>query len=163
MRAYEVVDVVKNYEVYSSLLIGHSAKGAVRIFTVPQGQPIQRLGDASPRLFPTHTPFTTNLWKAGQLGSGLGDFTLHKIRLDFVSARLMDVQTFLNNASYLLRVSAKIQAEGAVRDLPRVFAPIEIHHHDTLDLAIDIEHEIDVMETFLLRVIMVGDLVRDIR
>jgi hypothetical protein len=76
--------IQRNFDVYSSVLIGPGAAGLVKLFISPQGQTIPRMGTVESRRFSAHTPFTTNIWRAGQLGTSIGIMTVRSLRLDFI-------------------------------------------------------------------------------
>jgi hypothetical protein len=155
-----------NFDVYSSVLIGPNAYGTVRLFITPQGQAIPRLGEIASRRFSAHTPFTTNIMKAGELGVSIGYMAVRTLRVDFVGALFDDLGEFFESATYVFRVSGNREAEGPVRDLPKLFPPddpILIAPHDVVEAQIEIPAPIATKSGFLLRMVMTGDLSNDVR
>lgn len=70
--------------IYSSILLQNGGAGQQKLFTIPQGQSIPTLKGAgiSATTQPhqaTYTETTTNLTKAGELGSGIGDAAIRGI------------------------------------------------------------------------------------
>lgn len=67
----------RDENIYSSILLQDSGAGIQKLFTVPQGQTIPSLQGAAAATTNAHqktyTEATTNITKAGELGSGIGD------------------------------------------------------------------------------------------
>lgn len=76
--------------VYSAIVLQHSGSGVQKLFTVPQGQTIPALGGSSTATANAHqktyTEATTNITKAGELGSGIGDAAARAIGITFEPA-----------------------------------------------------------------------------
>lgn len=68
---------IRDENVYSALVVQHSGTGTQRVFTVPQGQTIPKMNGSSTASTQAHhgtySELTTNLTKAGEFGSSLGD------------------------------------------------------------------------------------------
>lgn len=76
---------MRDDSIYSALVIGKGASGQQKLFTVPQGQAIPQMGDFAKATLPAHhkiyTEVTTNLTKAGELGSSIGDASIRSIAI----------------------------------------------------------------------------------
>jgi hypothetical protein len=76
---------IHDEHVYSAIVLAHGGSGQQKIFTNPQGQTIPALKGSSITVAQAHqltyTEVTTNLNKAGELGSALGDAAIKSIGL----------------------------------------------------------------------------------
>jgi hypothetical protein len=77
---------IRNENIYSALVVAHGGAGRAKLFTVPQGGVIPELrGAAIAATANAHqtayTELTTNLEKAGELGSAIGDAAMMAIGL----------------------------------------------------------------------------------
>ena len=81
---------VRDDHVYSAIVLAHGGTGLQKIFTNPQGQSIPTLKGSSITPTATHqltyTEVTTNLTKAGELGSSIGDASIRAIGLSLEQA-----------------------------------------------------------------------------
>jgi hypothetical protein len=77
----------RDENIYSSIVVGNGGAGTQKLFTVPEGQAIPRLVGAG--IAPTaqhllnHTKLTTNLGKAGEVGSAIGELSIRSIGIGF--------------------------------------------------------------------------------
>jgi hypothetical protein len=77
----------RDENIYSAIVVGHGGAGTQKLFTVPEGQAIPRLVGAG--IAPTaqhllnHTKLTTNLGKAGEVGSAIGELSIRSIGMGF--------------------------------------------------------------------------------
>jgi len=77
----------RDENIYSSIVVGSGGAGTQKLFTVPEGQAIPRLVGAG--IAPTaqhllnHTKLTTNLGKAGEVGSAIGELSIRSIGIGF--------------------------------------------------------------------------------
>lgn len=80
----------RDENIYSAIVVGHGGAGTQKLFTVPEGQAIPRLVGAG--IVPTaqhmlnHTKLTTNLGKAGEVGSAIGELSIRSIGVGFEQA-----------------------------------------------------------------------------
>lgn len=76
--------------VYSAIVVQHSATGQQKVFTIPQGQTIPKMNGtvtASTQNYQqTYSETTTNLTKAGELGSSIGDASIRGIGINIEQA-----------------------------------------------------------------------------
>jgi len=125
----------RDENIYSAIVIGHGGAGQQKAFTVPQGQAIPRLIGAgfvptSPHLL-THTELTTNLTKAGESGSAIGDFSVRGIGItletgaydangalrDFGMGQV-EINDTLSKTFFQFKIAGKKQIEGATWMFP---------------------------------------------
>lgn len=125
----------RDENIYSSLVIGYGGSGQQKVFTVPQGQQIPRLvgsgiaPTAAHQL--THSELTTNLSKAGEAGSAIGDFAVRGIGITFENAWYdsagvlntygmgqQEVNDTLSKTFFQLKIAGKKQIEGATFMFP---------------------------------------------
>lgn len=121
---------LRDEQVYSACVmsVGAAATGTKKVFTVPQGQAIPYFGSTAPTLahHQTYTQLTTNLTKAGEFGSGLGDASVRAIGITVeqggwvdttgvasaAGAGMGELANFLSTSTFLLRIGGKKQIEG---------------------------------------------------
>lgn len=127
----------RDENIYSALVLANGAAGQAKLFTVPQGQNIPELKGAG--ITATTQPHqqvfssaTTNLTKAGELGSGIGDAAIRGIGLSLETAAVtpatgvargfgatqFEVADILSKCSFSLRVANKPQITGNVSFFP---------------------------------------------
>jgi hypothetical protein len=131
----------RDENIYSALVIAHGGAGQQKVFTVPQGQSIPRLTGAG--IAPTaahqltYTEVTTNLTKAGEAGSAIGDFAVRALGITFeagwfspaaaaVNGGLngnygmgnQEVFETLSKTFFQLKIAGKKQIEGATFMFP---------------------------------------------
>lgn len=124
---------VRDEQIYSAFVLGDSAVGQAKVFTVPQGQTIPKLGNGTAAAHQgTYTSLHTNLSKAGEFGSALGDASVRGIGITLEHAGYVnstgvptaygalggDVYEVLSKLSFALRVGGKKQIEGPVWSFP---------------------------------------------
>lgn len=78
---------VRDDNVYSSGVVAHGAAGQLSLFTVPKGQTIPEIKGSGISATTndhqtTYTDLTTNLNKAGEMGSGIGDLSVRAIAVN---------------------------------------------------------------------------------
>jgi hypothetical protein len=79
---------LRDENIYSAMLLGASATGQAKIFTNPQGQSIPKLGTyTAVNHQVTYSEVTTNLTKAGELGSSIGDVSVRAVSINLEPAR----------------------------------------------------------------------------
>jgi hypothetical protein len=117
---------MRDENIYSALRVGHGASGQQKVFTVPQGQTIPSLGGGTVAAHQsTYTELTTNLTKAGELGSAIGDASIRSIgitiengwydgsgALNTYGAGQIEVTEILNKTFFQLKIAGKKQIEG---------------------------------------------------
>jgi len=129
---------MRDENVFSAIVLGHGGAGQQKVFTVPQGQAIPRLVGAG--IVPTaahqltYCELTTNLTKAGELGSSLGDAAIRGIgitieqgayassnvvRAEF-GATQFEISDILSKTFFQLKIAGKKQIEGATFMFPGV-------------------------------------------
>lgn len=132
---------MRDENVFSALVLQHGGAGQTRCFTVPFGQSIPTLAGSSINApaqshQKTYTELTTNLAKAGELGSSLGDAAIRAIGITieqagfqpFVAggwaasntlgirifgATQFEVADILSKTFFQLKIAGKKQIEGA--------------------------------------------------
>lgn len=76
--------------VYSAIVVQSTGTGVQKVFTVPQGQAIPKVNGSSTASTQAHqqtySETTTNLTKAGELGSSIGDASIRGIGITFEQA-----------------------------------------------------------------------------
>jgi len=126
---------MRDENIYSSIVAGFGGAGTQKLFTVPQGQAIPRLVGAS--ITPmaahllTHDVHSTNLTKAGEAGSSLGDFSIRALGLSFENGWYdgsgalnsygmgqQEVNDTLSKCFFRLIIAGKKQIEGSVDMFP---------------------------------------------
>lgn len=163
MKPSEAIGEVRGMDVFSSVVLGPGASGRSGLFVAALGQAIPRLGAVPDDLFATHTPLTTNIWEASQLGY-IGDAAVRGLRLDFICAALEDIQRVIEKGSYSLRVAGREQAAGGLRDLPKRYGiPIMIARNDTLRMTIEFTAPLQIEKPLLLRAVLSGVARSDVR
>jgi len=124
---------MRDENVYSAVVVAHGGAGQIKVFTVPQGQAIPRLGTtgavaAHQSIF---TELTTNLTKAGELGSSIGDASIRAIGITFENAAYdasgvprtfgatqFEVNDLLSKTFFQLKIAGKLQIQGATHMFP---------------------------------------------
>lgn len=127
---------VRDENVYSAVVLTHGAAGNVKCFTIPQGQTIPQLkGSAITATTNAHqttySEATTNLNKAGEFGSGLGDASVRAIgvsieqayydgsgALNTYGAGQQEKAEILAKCSFVLKVGGKDQIRGPMFMFP---------------------------------------------
>lgn len=126
---------MRDENIYSSMVVGYGGAGQQKAFTVPQGQAIPRLVGSG--IAPTaahmltHSELTTNLTKAGEAGSALGDFSVRGIGINFENAWYdsagalntygmgqQEVNETLSKTFFQFKIAGKKQVEGATFMFP---------------------------------------------
>src|SRR5258706_10457620 len=83
---------MRDENIYSAVILAHGGAGQQRIFTIPMGQTIPTLVGSSITVAQNHQKTyaepTTNLTKAGELGSAIGDASIRSIGLTLEAAPL---------------------------------------------------------------------------
>lgn len=123
--------------IYSALLLQNGGSGQQKLFTNPQGQSIPALkgalvaASANPWQT-TYTETTTNLSKAGELGSGIGDAAIRGIGISLETAAItpatgvarawgatqFEVSDVLSKCFFQLRIANKTQITGPIFTFP---------------------------------------------
>lgn len=121
---------VRDENVYSALVVQHSGTGQQVVFTVPKGQSIPKMNGTVTASTNAHqanySDLTTNLTKAGEFGSGLGDGSIRAIAITFEQAAYtastgaarafgmtpFEVADVLAKTSFELKVGGKRQIIG---------------------------------------------------
>lgn len=127
----------RDEHIYSAIALQHGAAGVQKLFTIPQGQSIPTLrGSAITATANAHqttyTESTTNLTKAGELGSGIGDAAIRAIGCTLETAAVtastgaargfgatqFEVADVLAKCFFTLRVANKPQITGPIWAYP---------------------------------------------
>ncbi len=126
---------VRRENVWGSVVLAHGGATTAKMFTVPQGQTIPSIKGSSITVAQahqlTHSEVTTNLTKAGAIGSAIGDLAVKSLSLVLEHApvseagaastwgagqlELADVQS---KCSFQFKVGGKKQAEGTLWMFP---------------------------------------------
>jgi hypothetical protein len=131
---------LRDENIYSAVVVQHTGQGTAKMFTVPQGQTIPKLNGTSTSSTAAHhgtySALTTNLEKAGELGSTIGDagvramgFTIEEAAYTLTTAALrsfgagqFEVADILAKCYAELKVSNKRQIIGPVWAFPNTGA-----------------------------------------
>jgi len=121
---------IRDENVYSALVVQHTGTGQQKVFTVPQGQAIPKLnGTSTASTNPHHVTYsdlTTNLTKAGEFGSSLGDGSIRGLGITIEQAAYtlttgaprnfgatqFEVSDLLAKTSFELKIGGKRQIIG---------------------------------------------------
>lgn len=107
---------VRDDNVYSAGVVAHGATGQMSLFTVPKGQTIPELKGSAITATTndhqtTYTDLTTNLNKAGEVGSGIGDLSVRAIAVDVEPKYFTDAGAANSSYGAGPRELAEIQAK----------------------------------------------------
>jgi hypothetical protein len=125
----------RDENIYSSLVVANGAAGTAKMFTVPEGQQIPVLGVVAAGTLPVHqrnmTKLNTNLGKAGEVGSAIGEISIRSIGIGFEQAYYDDVgalntygmgqqetMEMLSKTFLIFRISGTKQIEGPTSFFP---------------------------------------------
>jgi len=127
----------RDEHVYSAIVVAHGGAGIQKVFTIPQGQAIPELkGSAITATANAHqltfTEATTNMNKAGELGSAIGDAAIRAIGVTCEGAAVtlttgaprtfgmtqFEVQDVLSKSFFILRIANKPQIIGPIFTFP---------------------------------------------
>lgn len=128
---------MRDENIYSALLVAHGGSGVQKVFTVPQGQQIPALGsgtNVTTRIAhqANYTELTTNLSKAGELGSSIGDAALRAIGITVEAAAFtaasgatrnfgatpFELSDLLSKTFFQLKIAGKLQISGPLHAYP---------------------------------------------
>lgn len=104
----------RDENIYSAIVVGHGGAGTQKLFTVPEGQAIPRLVGAG--IAPTaqhllnHTKLTTNLGKAGEVGSAIGELSIRSIGMGFETG-YVDGSGVLNTYGFGQQETSEVMAK----------------------------------------------------
>jgi len=104
----------RDENIYSAIVVGNGGAGTQKLFTVPEGQAIPRLVGAG--IAPTaqhllnHTKLTTNLGKAGEVGSAIGELSIRSIGIGFETG-YYDANGVLNSYGFGQQESSEVMAK----------------------------------------------------
>lgn len=158
-------EVVERY-VYSTCQLGPGAQGSVRLFVVPLGELLPRLGAA---ISHASDEAHTNVLRAGQLGGEFGDAAFRSIRVvgEDLAAGV--------EGRLKLRIGGRLEFESPLAPLlnrerhPFLNgkASLRCHRTDTLEVDIIFDKALDSWQvptgTAFLRVELAGFFARDVR
>lgn len=125
----------RDENIYSCLVVGHGGAGTQKIFTVPEGQSIPRLVGAgiapTAQHLLTMTKLNTNLGKAGEVGSAIGEISIRSIGIGFEQAYYdangalnsygmgqQETMEMLSKTFMIFRISGTKQIEGPTNFFP---------------------------------------------
>lgn len=125
----------RDENIYSSLVLGTGASGTNKMFTVPEGQQIPRLMGAGIAPTAQHqltmTKLNTNLGKAGEVGSAIGELSIRSIGIGFETAYYatggalntygmgqQEVSETMAKTYLIFRISGTKQIEGPTQFFP---------------------------------------------
>ncbi len=127
---------LRDDNVYSAIVAAYGGAGVAKAFTVPQGQSIPQLKGSAITVTAAHqlihTELSTNLTKAGEAGSSIGDFSVRRIGIDFEQAYYtpaggtagvmnaygagqQEMMELLSKTWFQLKIAGTKQNEGATR------------------------------------------------
>lgn len=125
----------RDENIYSCLVAGFGGSGTQKMFTVPEGQSIPRLVGAG--IVPTAqhqltmTKLNTNLGKAGEVGSAIGEISIRSIGIGFEQAYYdangvlntygmgqQETMEMLAKTFLIFRISGTKQIEGPTSFFP---------------------------------------------
>lgn len=125
----------RDENIYSSLVLGSGASGTNKMFTVPEGQQIPRLMGSGIAPTAQHqltmTKLNTNLGKAGEVGSAIGELSIRSIGIGFETAYYavggalntygmgqQEVSETMAKTFLIFRISGTKQIEGPTQFFP---------------------------------------------
>lgn len=125
----------RDENIYSCLVAGYGGSGTQKMFTVPEGQTIPRLVGAgiapTAQHLLTMTKLNTNLGKAGEVGSAIGEISIRSIGIGFEQAYYnangglntygfgqQEVMETLSKTFLIFRISGTKQIEGPTSFFP---------------------------------------------
>lgn len=125
----------RDENIYSCLVAGFGGSGTQKMFTVPEGQSIPRLVGAGIAPTAQHqltmTKLNTNLGKAGEVGSAIGEISIRSIGIGFEQAYYdangalntygmgqQEVMEMLAKTFLIFRISGTKQIEGPTSFFP---------------------------------------------
>lgn len=148
--------------VWSSVLLGPGALGEASLFTYPCGQAIPRLGGVPTDLMPAATRLHTNLNKAGEMGSGIGDMLVDCIEFEMIDGSLRDLQQIVSNVRFTLYVGRREVNSSFLGAFPqRQDPPLSIGRCDTVSGKINVERELSLTRPVLLKMILASRIAYD--
>ncbi len=125
----------RDENIYSAIVVGYGGAGTQKLFTVPEGQAIPRLVGSG--IAPTaqhllnHTKLTTNLGKAGEVGSAIGELSIRSIGVGFETGYYdssgvlntygfgqQEVSEVMAKTFIIFRISGTKQIEGPTAFFP---------------------------------------------
>lgn len=127
---------IRNENIYSAVVLAHGGSGRAKLFTVPQGGAIPELRGGVTATANAHQTFytelTTNLEKAGELGSAIGDAALMSMGITIEAAAYtaatgaqrafgagqFEVSDILSKCVAEMKVGGKRQIIGPVWSFP---------------------------------------------
>lgn len=128
---------IRDENIYSALVVAHGGSGVQKVFTVPQGQQIPALGSGTNVVTrlphqSAYTELTTNLTKAGELGSSIGDASIRAIGITVEAAAYtaasgatrnfgatpFELSDLLSKTFFQLKIAGKLQVSGALHMFP---------------------------------------------
>lgn len=143
--------------VWSSVLLGPGAIGTASLFTIPIGFAVPRLGGVPTDLMPCATRLHTNLNKAGEMGSGIGDLLIQSTEYQVIGGNLDDLSKIGNFVRFTLRIGACEKFSLFLNQIPRREIPIiDIRRYDTIEGAVNVERELSLSQPVLLKIILNG-------
>ncbi len=132
---------IRDENVYSALVVQHSGTGQQSVFTVPKGQAIPKMNGTVTASTNAHqgnySDLTTNLTKAGEFGSSLGDGSARALGITIEQAAYtpttgamrtfgagpFEVADILAKTSFELKVGGKRQIIGPTFAFPMTGGP----------------------------------------
>lgn len=122
---------------YSSIVLADGGSGSMKLFTVPQGQPIPQLKGAATLATVNpwqmiHSKLTTIIEKAGELGKGIGDAAVRGIACHLEQAKIPSTGVLPSGTTLgwgatdfeVIDVLSKCSLELRVSKKPMFTAPI---------------------------------------
>lgn len=124
---------VRDDNVYSAGVVAYGATGQLSLFTVPKGQNIPEIKGSAITATTndyqqTYTDLTTNLNKAGEMGSGIGDLSVRAIAINVEQARFtnagamgaagagpQELGEILAKMSFVFKIGQKEMTKGPVQ------------------------------------------------
>lgn len=125
----------RDENIYSCMVVGYNGGGTQKMFTVPEGQSIPRLVGSGIAPTAQHqlimTKLNTNLGKAGEVGSAIGEISIRSIGIGFEQAYYdsngllntygmgqQEVMEMLSKTFLIFRISGTKQIEGPTSFFP---------------------------------------------
>jgi hypothetical protein len=124
---------LRDEHIYSAGIFQHGGATPISLFTVPVGQGIPRTAGSGvlttgfPDHYVTYTEQTTNLEKAGELGSNIGDSGIRAMGVTFDSATANSagtVKAFGATPVEVADIQSKVALEFLITRKRRVIGPI---------------------------------------
>lgn len=123
---------MRDENLYAALVVAYGGSGAQTIFSIPKGQAIPALKGSAITVTQAHqttySKLTTDLTKAGELGSGIGDAAIRGVAMTLESCGQNPLTGVLNTYGAtpyeLLECQSKISFEFRIAEKKQIIGPM---------------------------------------